>query len=147
MSLDAAMVPRGESVRRKLLGNALEQWAWATLLELPRFTRIPCFAYSIARLREIALIPPLVIIGNRRGERRERMIGDGRRDTHDAAVGLLRQHLLDDQLRDVDEAVQGCGRTKRESPQSNSPRNGFGKKYAGIVHQSIDRAEFAQELS
>src|ERR1700676_2377203 len=68
------------------------------------------------------------------------MIGDCGRDAHDTAVRLLRQHLLYDQLSDVDKAVQvGGGQCTKVLNRIVQKR--LWKKYAGIIHQSIDRAE------
>src|SRR5882724_7462099 len=124
---------------QELLGNALEQWrgyhSWSYRVHTNSLLRV-LHRKATGDCVDAAF-------GNhwhRRGERRERMIGDGGRDTHDAAVGLLRQHLLDDQLRDVDEAVQ-VGGGQRAKVLSRIVQKRLWKKYAGIVHQSIDRTE------
>src|SRR5262245_20307400 len=60
--LGAAICPSGDSVRRKSFGL----FSWSGVSTTPgatTFTRIPCVEYSIARLREIASMPPLVIMG------------------------------------------------------------------------------------
>jgi len=60
--LEVGICPLGESVRRNSFGNVLEQRRihnpWGYHVDANTLLR-----YSIARLLEIALIPPLVIIG------------------------------------------------------------------------------------
>src|SRR5262249_46986717 len=62
MSLGSPICPMGDSVRRKSFGT-LSSNGVSTTPGATAFTRIPFRAYSIARLRVIALMPPLVIIG------------------------------------------------------------------------------------
>src|SRR5260370_42692494 len=81
MSLAAGICPRGDRVRRNSLGLFLCSGV-STTPGATTFTRMPCGAYSIARLREIALIPPFVIIGTDAVRARKRMIDDRSRDAH-----------------------------------------------------------------
>jgi len=73
----------GCNVLRKVPGIILVHWrihhAGATALK-----RIPCFAYSIARLRMIEFRPPLVIMWNRAIYAKDRLIGKRRGDAYDA---------------------------------------------------------------
>src|SRR5256885_3690198 len=62
MSFALEICPSGDSVRRKSLG-LFSCSGVSTTPGATTFTRMPCGAYSIARLRDIASIPPLVIIG------------------------------------------------------------------------------------
>src|SRR6185503_11578344 len=62
MSWVVPTCPIGDNDCRKSFGKPLSNGV-STTPGATAFTRIPCFAYSIARLREIALMPPLVIIG------------------------------------------------------------------------------------
>src|ERR1700688_1761613 len=62
MSFESEIVPIGERVLRKSFGLFL----WRGVSTVPGATalkRMLFFAYSLARLRVIALSPPLVIIG------------------------------------------------------------------------------------
>ena len=56
-------LPKRRQRAQEVLRIVLEQRAYRQRQEPPRSRECPAFAYSIARLREIALIPPLVIIG------------------------------------------------------------------------------------
>src|SRR6266849_8219139 len=62
MSLAPEICPRGDSVRRNSLG-LFSCSGVSTTPGATTFTRRPCGEYSMARLQEIASIPPLVIIG------------------------------------------------------------------------------------
>src|SRR5271155_2937340 len=77
-------------------------------------TRMPCLAYSIARLRVTASRPPLDDHRNGRIDPRDRMIHLGRGDIDDASAGVLSQHLLDRQLGDQEKTfeVDRCESTK-----------------------------------
>src|SRR5712672_3393187 len=105
---------------QELLGNALEKWrgyhSWSYRVHTNSLLRV--------LHREATGDCVDAAFGNhwhRRGERRERMIGDGGRDTHDAAVQV--------------------GGGQRAKVLSRIIQKRLWKKYAGIVHQSIDRTE------
>src|SRR5262245_7672158 len=98
------MLPIGDSLFRKSFGLFLCSGV-STTPGATAFTRIPSFAYSMARQRVIALIPPLVIIGIEGIYACNRIIRQRGGDTDDAPTGFLHQHLFDRELGYVDEAV------------------------------------------
>src|SRR5947209_3722919 len=79
------------------------------------FTRMPSFAYSMARCR----------------------------DRDNAAAGLLRQHLLNGKLRDVQEAVEVRG-DERPEVLGCVVRERLGEEDARVIDQRINRVEARQ---
>ena len=88
----------------------------------------------------MASMPPLVIIGDRGVHAGDRMIDHRRRDADDAAAALLRQHLPDDALREMQEPFEICRRPGDEVLDRVVDER-LGEEDAGIVDQSVDRAE------
>src|SRR5215468_537289 len=68
------------------------------------------------------------------------MISNGSSHAHDTATALLREHLLDDALRDMDEAVQIRGR-ERAKVFRRVVREGLREEDSRVVHEHIDGAE------
>src|SRR6476619_710935 len=100
------MLPIGDSLFRKSFGLFVCIGV-STTPGATAFTRIPSFAYSMARLRVIALIPPLVIIGIEAFT--PAIIRQRGRDADDAPPRFLRQHLFDRKLGHVDDPVNVGG--------------------------------------
>ena len=72
--------------------------------------------------------------------------GQRRRDIDDASAGLLRQHLLDRELGDVEEAFD-VRRDERPEIVDCVIREGLREKDPGVVDQRVDRPEAHSAVS
>ena len=80
---------------------------------------------------------------HRRRDAPDRVASQGRRDRDDAPAGLLRQHLLDGELGDVQEALE-VRRDERLEVLGRVVRERLGEENAGVIDQCVDRLEARQ---
>ena len=129
----------GDNVFRKSLGLSL----WSGVSTTPgatTFTRMPSFAYSIARLRVTAFRPPFVIIGT------AALIPAIGLSTSDEVTvtmlppRLLGQHLLDRELGDVKEPFE-VGRHERLEIPGRVVGEWLGEEDPRVVDERVDGPE------
>src|SRR5215471_15536194 len=84
--------------------------------------------------------------GHRRRDTPDRVAGQGRRDGNDTPPGLLRDHVLDGELGDVQEALE-VRRDERPEVLGRVVRERLGEEDAGVIDQGVNRREPREGVS